>query len=130
MPSAPQVPAGMAYPAAPPSQSQPQVVHNTVVQNHYHQQGSAHLVRTSSREKTVAALFAFFLGSFGVHRYYLGRPGSATVMLVMCLTGFLTPIAFIWSLVDFVQLLSTSRERFELQYNCSLAPGSLPPASY
>lgn len=119
----------MAYPAAP-TQSQPQVIHNTVVQNHYHQQGNPHLVRTSSRDKTVATLFAFFLGTLGVHRYYLGRPGSATVMLVMTLTGIFLPIVWIWSLVDLVSLISTSQQRFELQYNCSLAPGSLPPARY
>lgn len=130
--SSPQVPeaqAGMAYPAAP-TQSQPQVIHNTVVQNHYHQQGSAHLVRTSSRDKSVAILMALFLGSLGIHRYYLGRPGSATVMLVMALTGVLWPIVWIWSFVDMIGLLTTSRERFELQYNCSLAPGVLPPAGY
>lgn len=124
-----QAPAGMAYPSAPAG-PQPQVIHNTVVQNHYHQQGNAHLVRTSSRDKTIAVLFALFLGSLGVHRYYLGRPGSATVMLVMSLTGIFMPIVWIWSLVDTVSLLSTSRERFELQYNCSIAPGSLPPAQF
>lgn len=129
-PHAPQVPAGMAYPPAP-AQSQPQVIHNTVVQNHYHhQQANAHLVRTSSRDKSVAVLFALFLGSLGIHRYYLGRPGSATVMLVMAMTGVLWPVVWIWSLVDMVSLLSTSRERFELQYNCSLAPGALPPARF
>lgn len=121
--------AGIAYPAAPAG-SQPQVIHNTVVQNHYHQQGNAHLVRVSSRDKTIALLFALLLGTFGVHRYYLGRPGSATVMLVMSLTGIFLPMVWIWSMVDAVSLLSTSRERFELQYNCSIAPGSLPPGQF
>lgn len=121
----------MAYPQAPAAQPgvQPQVVHNTVVQNHYHT-GGAQLVRTSSRDRTIAVLLAFFLGAFGVHRYYLGRSGSATVMLVMSLTGVLLPIVSIWALVDMVSLIATSRERFELRYNCSIAPGALPPASY
>lgn len=122
----------LAYPQAPQAPQpgvQPQVVHNTVVQNHYHT-GGAQLVRTSSRDRTIAVLLAFFLGAFGVHRYYLGRSGSATVMLVMSLTGVLLPIVSIWALVDMVSLLATSRERFELRYNCSIAPGALPPGAY
>lgn len=130
-PPANPAPASLDYPSAPVEAhtAQPQVVHNTVVQNHYHTGSGAQLVRTSSRDRTIAVLFAFFLGSLGVHRYYLGRPGSATVMLVMSLTGILLPVVWIWSLVDMISLMTTSRERFELRYNCSIAPGALPPPS-
>jgi TM2 domain-containing membrane protein YozV len=58
----------------------------------------------------VAYLLWFFLGGLGVHRFYLGRTGSACVMLALLLLGaatswlgvgffLLVPLG-IWLLVD------------------------------
>ena len=35
------------------------------------------------KNRIVAAVLAFFLGSFGVHKFYLGKSGSGLIMLLM-----------------------------------------------
>ncbi|WP_339109036.1 TM2 domain-containing protein [Thioclava sp. GXIMD4216] len=46
-----------------------------------------------------AVLLCFFLGSLGVHRFYLGKIGTGILML-LTLGGL-----GIWSLIDFVRLV-------------------------
>jgi TM2 domain-containing membrane protein YozV len=69
------------------------------------------------RIKIVAALLAFFLGVFGAHRFYLGRTGSAVLMLVLTCTLFGMAITGIWALVDFVRFLAMSNGEFDDRYN-------------
>ena len=57
------------------------------------------------RKSTVVAyLLWFFLGGIGVHRFYLGRPGSGAGMIVLCIlaiiTGGLWLILGIWWIID------------------------------
>ena len=40
---------------------------------------------TTDRNKYVAAILAFFFGTLGIHRFYLGRTGSGIAMLVLTL---------------------------------------------
>lgn len=64
----------------------------------------------AKRSALIAYLLWFFLGSFGVHRFYLGRVGSGLVMLaIFCLSWVMTllligylGLAFIalWWVVD------------------------------
>lgn len=66
----------------------------------------------SPKSRLATALLAWFLGGFGAHRFYIGKTGTAIVMLVLGLIGwatvwFLVGIPFliivgIWSLVDFI----------------------------
>lgn len=58
------------------------------------------------RNKMLAMLFALFLGAFGMHRFYLGRPAGGFAML--CLTvmtfGFAAPLTIIWALFDLMMI--------------------------
>jgi TM2 domain-containing membrane protein YozV len=73
---------------------------------------AALMMRYDAHKKSavVAYLLWWFLGSFGAHRFYLGKTGSAVVLLLITLTsialmlvliGFITFMAVpVWLLVD------------------------------
>ncbi len=53
----------------------------------------------SPRSRTIAAVLAFFLGTLGIHRFYVGKTGTGILMIV-------TLGAFgIWTLIDFIMIL-------------------------
>lgn len=70
----------------------------------------------ADRNKLVAALLAFFVGCFGVHRFYLGRTGSGVVMLVLTITVVGALVSVIWAFVDFIRLLVMSDTEFAQRY--------------
>ena len=53
----------------------------------------------SNKSKVVAALFCFFSGGLGVHRFYVGKVGTGVLYL---LTGGLFGIG---AIVDFIMIL-------------------------
>lgn len=65
------------------------------------------------KSKTTAALLAFFLGGFGIHKFYLGNTGTGIVYLIFCWTGIPAIIAF----VEFILLLVMSDTEFNAKYN-------------
>jgi len=76
------------------------------------QEASAAGVGTSPKSRLATALFAFFLGQLGAHRFYIGKTGTAVVMLALTIVAI--PLCFvlvgffilgavrIWSLIDFI----------------------------
>ena len=64
------------------------------------------------KSKVVAALLAFFLGSLGIHNFYLGYNSKGVTQLLLTLVGWMIIIgpliASIWALVEFVQILTGS----------------------
>ncbi len=58
--------------------------------------------KKSSKSKIAAGLLAIFVGSFGVHNFYLGYTGKAVAqLLITVLTCFIGSIATsIWSLIE------------------------------
>ena len=65
-----------------------------------------------TKSRVVAALLAFFLGTFGIHKFYLGQTGLGILYLLFCWS-------FIPTLVSLIEgclyLLSTERA-FALKY--------------
>lgn len=84
--------------------------------------GTAPAVRTAppppqtDRNKYVAALLAFFLGPFGVHRFYLGQIGSGIVMLVLSCTVLGLFVSVPWTVIDFIRYLVMSDRDFAERY--------------
>ncbi|MEM6700577.1 MAG: NINE protein [Bacteroidota bacterium] len=65
------------------------------------------------KDKNVAAVLAFFLGTFGVHRFYLGQIWLGILHCVFMFTGIPTIIGFIDAMVFF----SMDQDRFDGKYN-------------
>ena len=69
-----------------------------------------------AKSRIGAALLAFFLGSFGAHKFYLGRVVAGIFYLLFCLTF----IPFMLSILYFATLLCMSDENFCKKYKCRL----------
>jgi TM2 domain-containing membrane protein YozV len=52
-----------------------------------------------SKEWLIVLLLCFFLGCFGVHRFYVGKTGTGVAQLLTC-GG-----CGIWALIDFIMIL-------------------------
>ena len=69
-----------------------------------------------AKSKLVAGLLGIFLGTFGVHNFYLGYTGKAITQLVLTIVGyilccvvvgvFLVIGIWIWSLVEAIMILT------------------------
>ena len=66
----------------------------------------------NGKSRVIAALLAFFLGGFGVHKFYLGQVGMGIVYLLFCWTFIPAIIAFI----EFIILLLMSDIEFNRKY--------------
>lgn len=65
------------------------------------------------KSRAAAALFAFFLGGVGGHKFYLGQVGLGFTYLIFCWTFIPGFIAF----VEFIMLLMMTNEAFDAKYN-------------
>ena len=74
-------------------------------------------VRYREHNKYVAALLAFFLGVFGVHRFYLGRVGSGVAMLILTCTVVGSIVSVPWALIDTLRYLFMSDREFAARYD-------------
>ncbi len=64
----------------------------------------------SQKSKIAAGLLGIFLGSFGVHNFYLGYTQRAVIQLLITLLSCFTLaiVSQIWSLVESIQILTGS----------------------
>ena len=63
-----------------------------------------------AKSKIAAGLLGIFLGSFGVHNFYLGYTGKAVGQLLITVLscGFLSFVSAIWGLVEGILILTGS----------------------
>lgn len=70
----------------------------------------------NQKSKIAAGLFGIFLGSFGVHNFYLGFTGKAVAQLLITVLscGCLSPISAIWGLIEGILILAgdTSKDAY------------------
>lgn len=74
--------------------------------------GAFNSTAPNGKSKVAAALLAFFLGGFGVHKFYLGQVGLGILYLVFFWTFIPAIIAFI----EFIIYLTMSDEAFNQKY--------------
>ena len=60
----------------------------------------------STKSKTTTFLLAFFLGAFGVHRFYAGKVGSGLAQLFLSLSIVGLMVTGVWVFCDWVVILS------------------------
>lgn len=73
------------------------------------------------KSKLVAALLAFFLGVFGLHKFYLGYNKAGIIMLLCTfpgavLFGIPAGVVYVIALIEFVLYLTKSDEDFYQNY--------------
>jgi TM2 domain-containing membrane protein YozV len=76
------------------------------------------------KNKYTAALFAFFFGWAGAHRFYLNQKGLGMMYLGATILGWMIPqllilraIPFMLGLIDGISLLFQNEEEFDYKYN-------------
>lgn len=67
-------------------------------------------VNPASKSKLCAGLLGIFLGSLGVHNFYLGFTGKAVAQLLISLLscGALSVVSGVWGLVEGIMILTGS----------------------
>lgn len=70
-------------------------------------------LRTDLKDRNTALLLALFLGGLGIHKFYLRQPGWGIVYLLFCWTQIPMIVAFI----EFIIMISESKEVFDRKYN-------------
>ena len=70
------------------------------------------------KQKLTAGLLGIFLGSFGVHKFYLGYTKEALIMLLVSLLtcGFGASVMGIIGLIEGIMYLTKSDEEFADTY--------------
>jgi len=79
------------------------------------------------KEKIIAALLAFFLGEWGIHKFYLNEQAEGKKYLFWCILGILTswlvigliPLLVLWvkKIVDCFSILFMTDNEFNEKYN-------------
>lgn len=72
------------------------------------------------KNKFIAALLAFFLGSFGAHKFYLGYSKQGIIMLCVAILGAIvflpTAVIAIIAIIECILYLTKSDEEFQRVY--------------
>ena len=70
------------------------------------------------KNKYVAAAFAFLLGAFGVHKFYLRDPGAGVFYFFMfMMTNEFFPVSAILGFIDGMRYITMGTEEFDRKFN-------------
>ena len=69
------------------------------------------------KNKVVAGVLGILLGSFGAHKFYLGKIGWGIVYILFCWTG----IPAIAGMIEGIMYLTADDETFQVKY-CGMPP--------
>lgn len=58
----------------------------------------------STKNSVTAGLLAIFLGTFGIHDFYLGYTKKGVIHLILAFTAFLTMASTVWAIYDGIML--------------------------
>ena len=72
--------------------------------------------QVARKSKTVAGWLAFFLGSFGAHKFYLGYNGAGIAHLALSLTIIGAPVNALICIAEFLIYMTKSDEEFHQTY--------------
>lgn len=64
------------------------------------------------KDRIAAALFAFFLGWFGAHKFYLGRTGWGLIYLLFFWTGIPAMVGFVEGIVYLLKTDEAFAEKY------------------
>lgn len=67
----------------------------------------------NAKSKLAAGLLGIFLGTFGVHNFYLGYTGKAVGQLLISLLscGVLSVVSGVWGLIEGIMILTGSIDK-------------------
>jgi TM2 domain-containing membrane protein YozV len=74
--------------------------------------GNLGALAPNGKSKLAAALFGIFLGSFGIHKFYLGRVGWGILYLVFCWTA----VPGVAGIIEGILLIVMSDADFNAKY--------------
>ncbi len=70
-----------------------------------------------NKNRALALILCFFLGCFGGHKFYLGKPLLGIIHIGMVVSSALIGASAIWSIISFFSLLFMKDDKFNLKYN-------------
>lgn len=62
----------------------------------------------SEKSRTATFILAFFLGTLGIHRFYVGKTGTGITMLLLTLSIIGILVTAFWALIDWIMVVSGS----------------------
>ena len=72
--------------------------------------------KTKQKKKNTTIMLALFLGTLGIHKFYLGKNIAGFAYLILCTTG----ISLILALIDILSLVFMDELEFNKKYNLGI----------
>lgn len=62
--------------------------------------------KQSEKSKLVAFLLAFFIGTLGIHRFYVGKTGTGIAIFLLSISFIGLFISSVWVFIDWILILT------------------------